>query len=154
VPSVEVVGAVDLRASSSGWAGWGLVAGLLAIVVAALAVAGLRGRSAPLALVAASLGMLCATMLAVFTGSADIRSGAVGVEVDATRWPALSGLALAVVVAGAGLASAISSPSPGATGTHGRRPAARPERWSRSSPQADGRSLRMASSRRRSTVAA
>jgi hypothetical protein len=114
--TVRVPGAVDLQATNSGWTGWGLVAGVLAVVVAVLALAGLRGRAAHGgATLLAACGLLAATALAVLTGNADVRlvAGAVGVEVQATRWPAWAALALAVVVAAACLVASLTTPESG-----------------------------------------
>ena len=69
---------------SSGWTGWGLVAGLLALVVDALA--GARGEH-PLAMLVSASGMVAATSLVVAAGD--------------THWPAWLGLALAGVAAAA-----------------------------------------------------
>jgi hypothetical protein len=104
--SVRVSGVVGLEASSSGWDGAGLLAGLAAIVVVAVSIVSLSGRREhPRTLLAAALTALIATVLATFSGSADVvvPGVEVAVVVDATRWPAWVGLGLAVLTSAAAL---------------------------------------------------
>jgi hypothetical protein len=107
--SVEVAGVVDVEETSSGWHGWGFVAGVGALLLLAVAIGELRGAGTLTghALVAAILavGLLLFTCFAVFTGDAsvDVATGAVAVEVDSTLWPAWAGLVLAAIAAVAAL---------------------------------------------------
>lgn len=93
---VEVARVVSIHATSSGWAGWGFVAGILAIAV--IATAATRRAAWTLGLAAA---MLVATVLTAFTGDADVSTPNVGVAVDKTLWPAWVGLVLAAVTTAA-----------------------------------------------------
>ena len=93
---IDVAGVVSVHAASSGWAGWGVVAGILAIAVIVAAVT--RRAAWTLGLAAA---MLVATALLAFTGDADVATGVVGVAVDTTLWPAWVGLVLAAVTTAA-----------------------------------------------------
>jgi hypothetical protein len=104
--SVRVGDAVVLDAGSSGWDGPGFVAGIAALVAAALSGTVLaRGREHPRILLGAALTALAATALAAFAEGATVvvPEAAVAVQADSTRWPAWVGLGLAVVAAGAAL---------------------------------------------------
>jgi hypothetical protein len=107
--SVVVAGEGEAEAGSSGWSGWGLLAGICALALIGLELDRvLRKRShegqalVDLAL-AASLAL--ATVAAVFTGEASVDAGAAGVEVGSRLWPAWVGLALAAVTLVAALAA-------------------------------------------------
>jgi hypothetical protein len=95
---VRVPGMVHVHHMATGWSGWGLLAGLCAVALLAVLLA---GRPRPSAAAALGLAMLAFTALAVVAGDThvDMHSNAVGVEVDVTRWPAWVGLALAAVAA-------------------------------------------------------
>lgn len=104
--SVEVAGVVDVEETSSGWHGWGFVAGVFALLLLAVAL-GERRHGEPttghaLAVGMLPLGLLVTTGLAVFTGDASVQvAGVVDVEVQTTLWPAWLALSLAVVTASA-----------------------------------------------------
>jgi hypothetical protein len=106
--SVEVAGVVDVESTSMGWSGWGFSVGLLALLIMVVALAQLRGtrtveRHALTAGVLA-LGLLAATLLAVFSGDATVDvAGVAAVEVDSTQWPAWAGLVLGVIASVAAL---------------------------------------------------
>jgi hypothetical protein len=109
--SVEVVGVGDAEAASSGWSGWGLLAGFFAIALLGFELDRIL-RKSPLegqALVDLVLaaGLALATVAAVFTGDASVNAGPVGVEVGSTLWPAWVGLALAGLTVLAALVAAL-----------------------------------------------
>lgn len=97
-------GLVDVSATSSGWAGPGLVAGLLAIALLVSIVRPLRrdgavdeGQAATTALIAlAAAGF---TIGAALTGSVSINAPGAAVQVGSRLWPAYAGIALAAAVA-------------------------------------------------------
>ena len=97
--SVRMAGAVNLNVHTgmSGWHGWGVVAGVLALGV--LGLVGARAER-PRGTLLTATGMLAATALAVFAGSPDVgvMMPGLGVQVAGTRWPAWVALALAFVV--------------------------------------------------------
>lgn len=106
--TVRVAGVVDLEERSSGWSGWGLAAGLVALVLLALQLGRLRardraGHTGDLASALLAAALVAAAALAVFTGETSVATQAVGVEVGSTLWPAWLGLALAAVAAAASL---------------------------------------------------
>ena len=105
--SVEIGGVVDVDATSSGWNGPGLVAGMLAIVLIVLALGEIGGRSAAarhvLAAALVPVALIATTAFAVFGGDASVDTSAVGIEVDRTLWPAWVGLGLSIVAGIAGL---------------------------------------------------
>jgi hypothetical protein len=109
--SVEVAGVGDAQAGSSGWSGWGLVAGFFALALVGFELDRLR-RGAPhegqeqVDLVL-SAGLAAATVAAVFTGDASVTAGPVGVEVGSTLWPAWAGLALAATTLAAAAVAAV-----------------------------------------------
>ena len=96
--SVRMAGAVNMHVhmATSGWHGWGVVAGILALVMLGLVGA---VREPPLATLLTATGMLAATALAVFSGSPQVgvMMPGLGIQVAGTRWPAWVALALAVV---------------------------------------------------------
>jgi hypothetical protein len=109
--SVNVVGAGDAEAASSGWSGWGLLAGFFALALVGFELDRIR-RGSPRkeqALVDQVLagGLAVATVAAVFTGDASVTAGAVGVEVGTTLWPAWVGLVLAGVTVAAAFVGAV-----------------------------------------------
>ena len=91
--------AIDVRSTASGWSGWGTVAGLCALALLVLAIAGRRSPATP----ALGLGALLFTAIEVLAGHAHVDVGAsmMRVQVDTTLWPAWVGLALAGVMAAA-----------------------------------------------------
>ena len=96
-------GGVHVDHMTSGWSGWGALAGLCAIGLLVLVLA-CRSRFTTAAALGAA--MLCFTALTVFTGDTHVTMQAqrLAVEVDAARWPAWAGLTLAATAA---LASAV-----------------------------------------------
>ena len=102
--SVSAGGVVDISATSSGWTGFGVVAGLLTIAMLVFMIRPLR-RDASVTLaqaaVTAALGVAAAafTVVAALTGSASVTAPTAAVEVGSTLWPAYVGIAIAVVVA-------------------------------------------------------
>ena len=109
---VFIADVVDVHATRSGWSGWGLVAGLLALVIAGLAAVTLRrGVGRPGVTLVAAIGMLIATALAIPTEGqgADVVMPMMAVHVGAARWPAWVGLGLAILVAAVALAAFIAS---------------------------------------------
>jgi hypothetical protein len=96
--SVPVIGTDRVETGTSGWAGEGIVAGLLAIVLVLLLVRALTGHDHPLLTLVASLAMLGAAAVALVAGGS-----------DATHWPAWLGLGLAVVATGACLVADVSA---------------------------------------------
>jgi hypothetical protein len=100
--SVTVVGEGDAEAASSGWSGWGLLAGFCALAIVGLELDRvLRKRShegQTLVDLGLAVGAALATVAAVFTGDASVSAGAVGVEVGTTLWPAWVGLVLAAMM--------------------------------------------------------
>jgi hypothetical protein len=105
--TVEVLGEGDAEAASSGWSGWGLLAGFCALAIVGLELdRQLRKRShegQALVDLGLALGAALATVTAVFTGDASVSAGAVGVEVGSTLWPAWAGLVLAALMVVAAL---------------------------------------------------
>ena len=98
----------DVEHTSSGWSGWGAAAGICAVVVIISALA-----ERPLgALARTTMAVLIPlfTALAALTGDAQVGTGMMDVQANATRWPAWVGLALAVIAA-AMLAPAIRRPA-------------------------------------------
>ncbi len=89
--AVQVAGVVNVESTASGWDGWGVVAGVLALLLVGLAFKGLA-----LGAFVAALGMLAATAIGAFTGTASISPpvGPVSV-IESTLWAAWVGLALA-----------------------------------------------------------
>lgn len=97
-----VFGMVDAEAASSGWSGWGLLAGACALAIVGLELdRQLRKRShegQALVDLGLAVGAAIATVTAVVTGDASVSAGAVGVEVGSTLWPAWAGLVLAALM--------------------------------------------------------
>ena len=119
--AVQVAGVVNVESTASGWDGWGVVAGVLALLVVGLAFKGLV-----LGAFVAALGMLGATAIAAFTGNASITPPAGQVSVVAsTLWAAWVGLALAacatVATAVPLLGDALGSRTPSSAAPHGTR---------------------------------
>ena len=97
--SVNVAGVVVVKTTSSGWGySWGIVAGVLALVV----IATVLTRHAVWTL-ACSFAMLIATGITVFVGAADVSIPAAGVSVDTTQWAGWVGFGLAAMTALAAL---------------------------------------------------
>ena len=100
--TVRMAGAVNLNVHTgmSGWHGWGVVAGVLALVM--LGLVGARSER-PRATIVTATGLLAATALAVFAGrpQVGVMMPGLGIQVTATRWPAWVALALAVVAVAA-----------------------------------------------------
>lgn len=109
--SVVVVGEGDAQAGSSGWSGWGLLAGICALAVIGLELDRvLRKRShegQALVDLALALGAALATVAAVFTGDTSVTAGAAAEEVGSTLWPAWVGLVLATAMALAALVAVL-----------------------------------------------
>jgi hypothetical protein len=110
--SVEVGTVVDVEATSSGWAGWGILAGLIALALLGLTVvrAGLGAAEGVL-----GVALVAAAALAAFTGDASVTAQGV-VATQETLWPAWLGLLLAVVAGVAALAPLV-RPRAGRTAT-------------------------------------
>jgi hypothetical protein len=91
---------VDVHAGTSGWAGWGIVAGALLVTYVVLELATARPVLVPsTALLAAAF-----TGVAFFTGSAQVSvAGVVAVDTEARLWPAYVGLSLAVLLGAGGI---------------------------------------------------
>jgi len=105
---VDVGGAVEIRATETGWVGWGVLAGVLALVLVGLLLVRLRGRGEhALATLAVGLALPLAALLAAVTGDASVDMPGVGAQVDILLWPAWAGIALAMVAAVAGLSGQI-----------------------------------------------
>lgn len=101
---IDIAGVTHVEASTSGWSGWGMLAGIAAVVLVALNVRRTRRGQPPDATFGiADLGLgvviLSATVGAVFSGSADVQVAVVGVESGTILWPAWLGLALSIVTA-------------------------------------------------------
>lgn len=109
--TVEALVGPDLEAGSSGWSGWGLLAGVCAIALLGLEVDRLlRNRShegQALVDLALAVGVALSTVAAIFTGDASVSAGAIGMEVGSTLWPAWVGLVLASIMVVAALVSAL-----------------------------------------------
>lgn len=110
--TVEVAGTISAEASGTGWSGWGFVAGVLAFVLAAVAIASVRDprsvRGHAVAVGVVPLGLFVATIAAVFAGNANVSvAGVVGVEVETDLWPTWAGLVLGLVASTAALAGLV-----------------------------------------------
>jgi hypothetical protein len=105
--SVRVVGTGDAEVASSGWSGWGLVAGFCALAIVGLELdRQVRGRShegQSLVDLGLAVGAAVATVAAIFTGDASVSAAGLGVEVGSTLWPAWVGLVLAALMVVAAL---------------------------------------------------
>jgi len=117
--SVLVPGEGDAQAGSSGWSGWGLLAGICALAVIALELDRvLRKRShegQALVDLALAVGSAVATVAAVFTGDTSVTAGAAGVEVGSTLWPAWVGLILATAMVAAAFVAVLPESRPEAS---------------------------------------
>jgi hypothetical protein len=109
--SVSVTGVVDLEAGSSGWAGWGALAGVLLIALllwegSRLVGADLAQRaSAAIVSLMLALGATAFTAVEFFSGTADVQAGSlVAVGVHGRQWPAYAGLVLAALLVVAAVA--------------------------------------------------
>jgi hypothetical protein len=95
--SVVIVGEGDAQAGSSGWSGWGLLAGFFALAIVGLELDRVvRKRShegQALVDLILAVGVALATVAAVVTGDTSVGAGTVG-----TLWPAWVGLGLAAVM--------------------------------------------------------
>jgi hypothetical protein len=116
--AVHVAGVVNVESTASGWDGWGVVAGVLAVLVVTFAFKSMLPRA-----FAAALGMFAATAIDAFTGSANVSPPAGPVSVVAsTLWAAWLGLALAaiaVVATAAPLFGMLDSRTPSGIAPHG-----------------------------------
>lgn len=94
--SVVIVGEGDAQTGSSGWSGWGLLAGFFALAIVALELDRvLRKRtheSQAFVDLILAVGLFLATGAAVFTGDTSVGGGA------GTLWPAWVGLGLAALM--------------------------------------------------------
>jgi hypothetical protein len=106
--AVHVAGIVDVEGTSSGWHGWGFVAGVAALVLVALVAA---AATPPVFSAGAAAVALAATSLAVFVGSADLPAGPVATVEDSTLWPSWLGLVFAAVAFCAALVP-LAAPAP------------------------------------------
>ena len=103
--TVDIAGVTHVEASTSGWNGWGLLAGVAAIVLVVLNVRRMRRGQEPdatfgIADLLLGVVILSATVAGVFSGDADVQvAGVIGVESGTILWAAWLGLALAVVTA-------------------------------------------------------
>jgi hypothetical protein len=102
--SVTAAGITEIEATSSAWAGIGLVAGLLTLAMLVYMLRPVR-RAGAVDLVQAAvtaalgLGVFGFTVAAALTGSASITTPATSVEVGSRLWPAYVGMGLGAVVA-------------------------------------------------------
>ena len=107
--TVDVAGVVRVNDMASGWGGFGLIAGALAIALILLELDNLRlgveelGRRT-IGAVALALGVFLATTVQALTGDVSVSVATVGVEVQSTRWPAYVGILLALALVAATLA--------------------------------------------------
>ena len=94
--SVVIVGEGDAQTGSSGWSGWGLLAGFFALAIVGLELDRvLRKRtheSQAFVDLILAIGVSLATVAAVFTGDTSVGAGA------GTLWPAWVGLGLAALM--------------------------------------------------------
>jgi hypothetical protein len=102
--TVDIAGVTRVQTESMGWSGWGLLAGMAAIVLVALNLRRMRRGVEPeptFGIVDLVLGVItvCATVAAVFSGTADVQVAVVGVESGTILWPAWLGLVLSIVTA-------------------------------------------------------
>jgi hypothetical protein len=96
---MQMAGAIGVHSTTSGWSGWGALAGICAL---ALVVLVLAGRQTP-AILALAVGVLLFTTVEVLAGNAHVGVSAsmMRMQVDTTLWPAWVGLALAGTTAAA-----------------------------------------------------
>jgi hypothetical protein len=126
--------AFDVVGRSSGWTGWGVLAGIAAIAVVAAEMARTRGlgeHAVPVMI--GALAALLGTALAVFSTTASVHLPgrmmmSMGAGADTTRWPAWVGLGLAVVAAAASIVVVVLASRPPVTHPRAGRPAASPGR--------------------------
>lgn len=109
---VTTAGIVDIQATSSGWAGVGLVAGLVTIAMLVYMIRPLRHTASidvVQATVTAVLGLAAFgfTTAAAFTGSASVTVPEAAVEIGSRLWPAYAGIGLAAVVAASTLTALV-----------------------------------------------
>jgi hypothetical protein len=105
--AVHVGGIVDVEGTSSGWHGWGFLAGVAALVLVALVAA---AATPPVFSACAAAVTLAATSLAVFVGNADVPAGPVATVEDSTLWPSWLGLLFALVAFSAALVPLVAPP--------------------------------------------
>jgi hypothetical protein len=109
--SVEVSGAGDAEAASSGWSGWGLLAGVCALAILVLEfdrVVRKRSHEGQVLVdLALAVGVAVGTVAAIFTGDASVTAGAAGEEISSTLWPAWVGLVLAAAMVVAAVVAAL-----------------------------------------------
>jgi hypothetical protein len=97
--SIETASVV-VHAGTSGWAGWGIVAGALLVSYVVLELRTAR----PVLVPATALLAAAFTAVEFFTGSAEVSvAGVVAVDTQTRSWPAFVGLALAVLLAAGGV---------------------------------------------------
>jgi hypothetical protein len=116
--SVVIVSEGDAHAGSSGWSGWGLLAGFFALAIVGLELDRvLRKRaheSQAFVDLILAIGASLATVAAVFTGDTSVGNGA------GTLWPAWVGLGLAgVMLVAAYVATLPERGSEGSAAAHG-----------------------------------
>jgi hypothetical protein len=100
---------IDVDTTSTGWGGWGTVAGICALVLIVLALA--QRSMGPVTRAALGVLLPVFTALAALTGDAHVMSGMMNVDVGETLWAAWVGLGLAVVAGAATLAPLVSRPA-------------------------------------------
>ena len=106
--TVDIAGVTHVEDSTSGWNGWGLLAGIAAIVLVVLNIRRTRRGQEPdatfgLADLVLGIVIVAATVAAVFSGDADVQvASVVGVESGTILWAAWLGLALSIVTAVSG----------------------------------------------------
>ena len=108
--TVTTAGIVEVETTSSGWAGVGVVAGLLTIAMLVYMSRPLRHAGSidfVQGAVTAALGVavLGFTIAAALTGSASITASVTAVEVGSKLWPAYAGIGLSAIVAAGTLAA-------------------------------------------------
>jgi len=106
--AVHVADIVDVEGTSSGWHGWGFVAGVAALVLVALVAA---AATPPVFSAGAAAVALAATSLAVFAGSAEVPAGPVATVEDSMLWPSWLGLVFALVAFCAALIPLVAPPA-------------------------------------------
>jgi len=96
----------DVQVTGSGWAGWGIVGGILAVVLMFWHAWSLRRRRVPVGAAAVTVALAAATagptIWQALTGEADVVSAEGTLFVTVTRlWPAQAAIGLTVAVAAA-----------------------------------------------------
>jgi hypothetical protein len=116
--SVVILAEGDAETGSSGWSGWGLLAGFFALAIVGLELDRVVRRrthegQAFVDLILA-VGLALATVAAVFTGDTSVGNGA------GTLWPAWVGLGLAAVMLVAAYVATLPEDKADVAGGHAR----------------------------------